>query len=85
MDNGNVWTQINETAGADLMPDGSKYPQAAAMIQPTSRPPITLADFIIGEPNLSSRIMVRKTTNPSPEDHRVSREPLHLRWTRTNE
>jgi hypothetical protein len=57
---------MNEAAGADLTPDGSKYPQAAAMMQPTSRPPMTLADFMIGEPNLSRRMMVRKTTNPSP-------------------
>jgi hypothetical protein len=47
-------------------PDGSKYPQAAAIIQPVKRPITTAQDFIIGEPNRSQRMMVMNTEKPSP-------------------
>lgn len=56
----------------------SKYPQAAAMMQPTRRPITTLADFMIGEPNLSMIKMVTKTEKPRP-DSLVSNDVLEWR------
>jgi hypothetical protein len=47
-------------------PEPSKYPVAAPMMQPTNKPMITLADFMIGEPNRSVRRIVRNTENPRP-------------------
>lgn len=43
-----------------------KYPVPPAIMQPTRSPITTLVDFIIGLPNLSHRMIVRKTENPSP-------------------
>src|ERR1700742_1604729 len=49
-----------------LMPEGSKYPQAAEIMQPTKRPRTTEQDFIMGDPNRSQSTMVKKTTKPNP-------------------
>jgi hypothetical protein len=49
-----------------LIPDGSKYPHAAAIIQPTNNPITTADDFIIGDPSLSQIRMVTNTENPRP-------------------
>lgn len=38
------------------------------MMQPTRRPKTTEVLFMIGEPNRSQRMMVRKTENPSPRN-----------------
>jgi hypothetical protein len=48
------------------IPVRSKYPVAAAIMQPTRRPNMTLADFMIGDPNLSMIRMVTKTEKPRP-------------------
>lgn len=36
------------------------------MIHPTKRPTTTAQDFMIGDPNLSQRMIVKKTEKPSP-------------------
>jgi hypothetical protein len=48
------------------MPERSKYPQAAATMQPTRRPITTAVDFIIGLPKRSHKMIVRKTRKPRP-------------------
>jgi hypothetical protein len=35
-------------------------------MQPVRRPRMTLVDFMMGEPNFSHRMMVRKTRKPRP-------------------
>jgi len=49
-----------------FMSVSSKYPVPAAMMQPTNNPIMTAQDFIMGLPNLSQRMIVAKTANPSP-------------------
>lgn len=49
-----------------MIPESSKYPQAAAIMHPTRRPPMTLQDFKIGDPKRSRRRIVTKTENPRP-------------------
>lgn len=51
------------------MSDVSKYPVAAAIMEPTNSPITTLHDFIIGLPNLSQIMIVTKAENPSPTYH----------------
>jgi hypothetical protein len=43
-----------------VIPEGSKYPQAAAIMQPTNRPRIMEQDFIMGDPNRSQSTIVKK-------------------------
>ncbi|KAH3684189.1 hypothetical protein WICPIJ_004832 [Wickerhamomyces pijperi] len=44
----------------------SKYPAAAATIQPTNKPTITAVDFMIGDPHFSQKTIVTKTRKPRP-------------------
>ena len=74
---GNVLTQMNDTAGALWIPVSSKYPVAAAMMQPTRRPMTTAVDFMMGAPYRSDRMMVRKTERPRP---RYSADPHGSAW-----
>lgn len=53
-------------AGAASIDDLSKYPVAAAIMQPTRSPRTTEVLFMMGAPNLSQIIIVRKTENPNP-------------------
>lgn len=53
-------------AGALSIEDLSKYPVAAAMIQPVRRPRTTDVLFMIGDPKRSQMMIVTKTENPSP-------------------
>lgn len=61
-----VRTQMNDATGAESMPARLKYPQAAAMMEPTRRPMTTLVDFMMGDPKRSHKIMVTKTEKPRP-------------------
>jgi hypothetical protein len=57
---------MKEAAGEASIPERSKYPQAAAMIQPTRSPMTTAVDFMMGLPNRSQIMIVTKTENPRP-------------------
>lgn len=57
---------MNDTAGAASIEARGKYPQAPAIMHPTSRPRTTAHDFMIGEPKRSHRMIVTKTENPRP-------------------
>jgi len=65
-DNLNVLTQIKVAAGAESIGALSKYPVAAEMIIPTTKPSTTAHDFMRGLPNRSIRIMVIQTLKPRP-------------------
>jgi hypothetical protein len=66
MERGKVYRQIKLPTGAASMLVREKYPHAAATIQPTNRPRTTAQLFMIGEPNLSQKMIVTNTRNPSP-------------------
>lgn len=66
MDKGNVLTHGKLATGAAVMPEFSKYPHAAATIDPTSRPTITAQLFMIGGPKRSHTMIVTNTRKPSP-------------------